>query len=44
MSGPTLDSMHEETHKEKYMEHIEEIYVEYTRNIYGIFIKNYDIR
>ena len=33
MSGPTFDSMHEETHKGKYMEHIEEIYVEYIRNI-----------
>ena len=33
MSGPTLDSMHEETHKGKYMEHIEEIYMEYLGNI-----------
>ena len=33
MSGPTLDSMHEETHKGKYMEHIEEIYMEYIGNI-----------
>ena len=33
MSGPTVDSMHEETHKGKYMEHIEEIYMEYKGNI-----------
>ena len=44
MSGPTLDSMHEETHKGKYMEHIEEIYEEYRGNIEGISIDIYDIK
>ena len=34
MSGPTLDSKHEEKHKGTYMEHIEEIYMEYIRNIH----------
>ena len=33
MSGPTLGSINEETHKGKYMEHIEEIYMEYIGNI-----------
>ena len=32
-SEPTLDSMQEETHKGKYMEHIEKIYMEYIKNI-----------
>ena len=39
MSGPTLDSRNEETHKGKYMEHIQEIYIfgiykEYMKNIH----------
>ena len=41
MSGLTLDSMHEETHKGKYMEHIEERYMEYIGDIYGISINIY---
>ena len=43
MSGPTLDSMNQETHKGKYMENIKEIYMEYIRNACGISISIYDI-
>ena len=52
MSGPVLDSMHEETHKGKYMEHIEEIYIyiyiygiykEYIRKINGVYSEKKEI-
>ena len=40
----SVDSINQETHKGTYMENIEEIYMEYIRNIYGISINTYDIK